>query len=229
MILEQDVELGREIVQALDANEYSIALEKDLLTGWEKISDEQNHYDLVIMEVGVQNYHAEAFLKNVHNICMKPVLLVVSHPNIVNLTKFLQIGASDYVVKPVDIQEVVIRVEIIFCRKEFDFQKGFRILKFKNLVINTRRQEVTIDGKIVPLTKKEYGILSYLVRNKNEIISRGDIFEYVWHQTYREEDSDVINTHVANLRRKLGRVSPSEKYVDTIWGYGYKMVPETNG
>jgi DNA-binding response OmpR family regulator len=88
--------------------------------------------------------------------------------------------------------------------------------------MNDETKAVTVRGKPLALTAKEYAILELLLKNPKKVFSKGNLFESVWQEPYAYDDN-TVNTHVCNLRNKLKAVSPGEEYVETVWGFGYKL------
>ena len=126
-------------------------------------------------------------------------------------------GADDYIVKPFDISEVLARVEMVLRR----YGKGNNRLKFKNIIIDQNTMEVKRDDKIVALTPKEYELLVVLVRNKNNLLFREDLFEKVWETEYIG-NSRTLDLHIQRLRKKLDL----KDEIKTVFRMGYKLIGE---
>lgn len=107
--------------------------------------------------------------------------------------------------------------DIRHCRKNKD-----RILTYKDIELNLDTREVTVRGVPLDLTATEYGILELLLKSPSKVFSKTSIFEEVWGEKYFSEDN-TVNVHMSNLRCKLRRVSGEQRYIQTVWGQGYRL------
>ena len=108
--------------------------------------------------------------------------------------------------------------DIRHCRKNKD-----RILTYKDIELNLDTREATIRGAALDLTATEYGILEMMLNSPSKVFSKTLIFETVWGETYFSEDN-TVNVHISNLRAKLRRLGGEQRYIQTVWGQGYRLV-----
>ena len=135
----------------------------------------------------------------------------------------LEYGADDYITKPFDNQELLVRIEAVLRR----FQKSTtpnnsKILRFKDLSLDTEAMEAKIRNTPITLTRYEYLILQLLMSSPSKVFTKNNIFESVWNENFIGDDN-AINVHIGNLRKKFAKVNPEEKYIQTVWGLGFKM------
>ena len=143
-----------------------------------------------------------------------PVIMVTAKTTELDLVKGIEDGADDYIKKPFSVMELISRVKAILRRTE---PKEVRELSLGSLVINHEKREVTIEGKPVELTYKEYELLSLFVTNKGIVLTRDVIMDQVWGTDY-EGETRTIDMHVKTLRQKLGEYGSRIK---TIRNVGY--------
>lgn len=131
----------------------------------------------------------------------------------------LNLGADDYIAKPFLAREVVARVKSVLRRASSSKNEGAKdfTIEFEGLELDLNRKQCTINGKDVPMTKKEFEILSLLLQNKNTIFSRQDILRRVWDDEVVVVDR-TIDVFITRLRKKIGDMG---KHIVTRLGYGY--------
>ncbi|MFV0503182.1 MAG: response regulator transcription factor, partial [Lachnospirales bacterium] len=121
----------------------------------------------------------------------------------------LAVGADDYIKKPFQMNILLLRI-----KKLCDLEK---VLRYKGIVLNVKTHEVTLNGKFLDLTKKEYELLKYFLLNQNVILSREQFLNYIWGKDYLG-DVRTVDTHILRLRKKIG-----SDYIHTKIGTGYIM------
>ena len=129
-------------------------------------------------------------------------------------------GADDYITKPFNNEELLVRIEAVLRRLNKSLsKKETSILKYKDLSLDIENHVVTLNEEAVNLTVKEYKILELLMSNPKKVFTKQNIFESVWSEEYLF-DERVVTVHVSNLRNKLIK---GDEYIKTVWGIGYKM------
>jgi DNA-binding response OmpR family regulator len=158
--------------------------------------------------------------RRVREISSVPIIMVSAKDEIDARVRGLDNGADDYITKPFAIQELLARIRATL-RKHRTFQNagGDTELRLKNLALFPSRYEVQVDTQPVELTKKEYDLLEYLVRNKNVVLDRDKLLREVWGYDYAG-DSNVVDVYVRYLRSKLDDRF-AQKYIHTVRGVGY--------
>jgi DNA-binding response OmpR family regulator len=177
----------------------------------------ETEYDCILLDLNLPEIDGIT----VANILRKddistPIIMVTARSQIYNKLEGFDNGADDYITKPFDLNELVARVNAVIKRASRNSEEiltfgEYEIYVESNKVINTKK------GKEIGLSNKEMGILEYLLRNKNTIISSEEILEHVWD---REIDmfTDTVKTHIKTLRQKI---DPKKQYLKTVRGKGY--------
>jgi two-component system alkaline phosphatase synthesis response regulator PhoP len=143
-----------------------------------------------------------------------PVIMVTAKTSELDLVKGMEDGADDYIKKSFSVMELIARVKALLRRTKAEEVKE---IKLDELVINKEKHEVSVQGKTIELTYKEYELLSYFIVNKGIVLSRASIMDHVWGIDYAGE-SRTIDMHVKTLRKKLGDYGTRIK---TIRNVGY--------
>lgn len=146
-----------------------------------------------------------------------PILFLTAKGDELDIVEGLDAGGDDYLVKPFSLEELSARLRSLTRRPHL---LESPVLTLDNLTLDPKAQTVTIDGKSLTLTLREFALLEYFLRNKQTVITREDILEHVWDREF-DSFSNVVDVHLKNLRKKLPK--SYAKRIQTIWGKGYKL------
>ncbi|MBO0939328.1 response regulator transcription factor [Fibrella sp. HMF5335] len=183
-------------------------------------------YDIVILDVSLP-------LLNGFDVCQRlraekphvPVIMLTALGGIAHKKEGFGAGADDYLVKPFEFDELLLRVQALY--KRYREVGTNRILRVADLELNVGTKQVQRDGKTLDLTAREYALLEYLMLNKSRIVSRVDIAEKVWELNF-DTNTNVIDVYINYLRRKVDKAF-GVKLIHTVVGMGYVMKdPDTN-
>lgn len=174
----------------------------------------RNEYDLMLLDLNLPDMHGEEVItelqKEGH---IPPILMLTVVGDAESKVRLLSAGADDYLEKPFSFDELVARMRALLRRSR---SISPDLVTIGKLVFDGRRQIVSADGKDVPLTHKEFTLLAYLMHHRGEIVPKSSLIEHAWDE-YADPLSNALETHMTNLRRKLGKVNP----IITIHGRGY--------
>jgi DNA-binding response OmpR family regulator len=219
LVIEDEQDLQKMIINYLKKEGYVCEEAATFKEGYRKISNYE--YDCAIVDLNLPDGDG---LKLV-NILRKEnaqtgILIISARETIDDRIKGLEIGADDYLTKPFNLSELNARIKAVMRRKTNQFSNE---LTFGSLVINLDERKVTANQVILHMTKKEYSILLYLVRNKNRVVTKDSIAEHLWGDYMDETVSyDFIYAHIKNLRKKLAE-NDCDDFLKTIYGIGYKF------
>ncbi|WP_041140139.1 response regulator transcription factor [Beduini massiliensis] len=174
---------------------------------------EKTSYDLVLLDImlpKVNGYELMEYIEPMHI----PVIFITAKGSIKDRVKGLHMGADDYLVKPFAIDELLARVESVLRR----YHKGMEDISILDIVIHTRLRTVSQHDQTIPLTRKEYDLLLYLVQNKNIALYRDTLYEKVWHDEL-EGNTRTLDLHIQRLRKKLNWAP----HIKTIFRIGYML------
>ena len=153
------------------------------------------------------------------NNVLTPVLMLTAKDSLKDKVKGLSLGADDYLIKPFEREELIARLEALIRRNNDFFTND--ILEFKDLKLNIKSRKVEINGKEVNLQKKQFELLEYLIKSKNSIITKEQIFDRIWgFDSYTS--TNVIEVYASGLRKELKKFG-YDKYIKTLRGVGYMI------
>jgi DNA-binding response OmpR family regulator len=154
-----------------------------------------------------------------------PIIMLTARREEVDRVLGLELGADDYVVKPFSPQELVSRVKAVLRRTHgAPALKGERALELADLRIDPETRLVEVDGEAVSLTAKEFDLLWHLARHPRRVFNRDQLLDHVWGLT-EYIDPSTVTVHVHRLREKIEADPANPRYIQTVWGVGYKFEP----
>ena len=178
-----------------------------------------NDYDLIIMDVMMPRLDGYSACKEIHKTKQIPVIMLSARGEEYDKLFGFEIGVDDYVVKPFSPKELMARVNAVLSRVDASDKSSQTIERFDGLEVNFAARTISVDGKRIELTPKEYDLLFYMIQNKNIALSRDRLLSDIWGYDFFGDDR-TIDTHVKNLRNSLG---PYRKFIVTLRGVGYKF------
>lgn len=184
---------------------------------------EKQKVSFVILDLMLPDLPGEEVCAMIRKQSRVPIIMLTAKTMESDMISGLNLGADDYITKPFDNQELLVRIEAVLRR----FQKSTtpnnsKILRFKDLSLDTEAMEAKIRNTPITLTRYEYLILQLLMSSPSKVFTKNNIFESVWNENFIGDDN-AINVHIGNLRKKFAKVNPEEKYIQTVWGLGFKM------
>lgn len=220
LIVEDERRIARFLQMELEHEGMSTAIEDNGRRAYERIM--QENYDLVLLDVMLPDMDGFTICRKVRELSQVPIIMLTAKDDIDDKVQGLDIGADDYITKPFATPELLARMRVVLRRQES--QRETReaqeeILSVKNLTMYPARHEVKVDAVPVELTKKEYDLLEYLLRNKRTVLTRDQILSNVWDYDYMG-DTNVVDVYIRYLRQKLDDRF-QEKYIHTMRGVGY--------
>jgi DNA-binding response OmpR family regulator len=182
---------------------------------------ESRLFDLIILDINLPGLSGYALCKKIRNRNPTiPIVMLTALNAIDDKIEGFDAGADDYVVKPFDFKELLVRIRALLKRIYTNMPVG-NILRVGDLIINLDSKEVTRAGNGISLTAKEFQLLEYLVRNRNKVVSRADIALNVWDIDF-DTKTNVIDVYVNFLRKKLDH-DFDKKMIHTQVGVGYVL------
>lgn len=176
-------------------------------------------YDVIIMDVMMPELDGFSACSEIKKIKDIPVIMLSARGEEYDRIHGFEAGVDDYVVKPFSPKELMMRVNVVTSRTKADAGAAMDIFKYEGLEINFTARTVSIDGKRIEMSPKEYELLFYLVRNKNIALERERLITEVWGYDYYGDDR-TLDTHIKLLRNSLGDY---RKLLVTLRGVGYRF------
>jgi DNA-binding response OmpR family regulator len=183
---------------------------------------------MILLDVMMPKKDGFEVCREIRKTSMVPIMMITARGEDFERIMGLDIGADDYIIKPFNAGEVMARVRAILRRIHPQGENAAKVLTVANLVIDISNYLVTIDGKEVPLTKREKEILYTLASSNKKVFSRDNLLDSIWGYDYYG-DSRTVDSHIKRLRAKLDAFEHPAWDVKTIWGVGYRFEIKETG
>ena len=218
LIVDDDKNICEVINMYLQSSGYQTKIVYDGKTAIDTFHDYKPN--LVLLDVMLPNINGIDILKWVRKEGSVPVIMLTAKGDTFDKVLALELGADDYIVKPFEPKELMARIKAVMRRYVIDKDEFDEKLQFSNIAIDSKSYEVIYDGKEVKMPPKEFELLYYLAKNKNEVFTREQLLCEVWGYDY-PGDSRTVDVHVKRLRSKI---KGGENWsIETVWGVGYKF------
>jgi DNA-binding response OmpR family regulator len=182
----------------------------------------ENQYDLVVLDVMLPKLDGLSVLQRIREKSLVPVIMLTAKGEDMDKILGLEYGADDYLTKPFNILELKARIKAIF-RRAGDVQNDQQVIRVKNMAINLANRSVTIDGREISLTAKEFDLLKLFATNPGKVYSRENLLELIWKYEYLG-DVRTVDVHIRRLREKIEKNPAQPEFIFTKWGVGYYFV-----
>lgn len=178
-------------------------------------------WDIIILDWDDLTLPGPEICKKIRERQSTPIIIITDNISTESCIAGLHAGADDYIRKPFDVEELIARINVIFRIRETANSYSKSQYTFKNLSIDDDKKTVTKDGNTIKLTKREYDLLIFLVKNKNKVLSRELLLNELWGYN-NEVHSNVVDLYIGYLRKKIND-EESGNYISTLYGRGYSM------
>lgn len=228
IVVDDDTAIQTLVKINLELQKHQVLTASDGIEGYALIQQEVP--DLVILDVMMPNADGYTVCQRIRknpDIEHIPVLMLTALGVVEDKVKGFDVGADDYLVKPFELPELQVRVRALL-RRSGKLPKSAAsqdILSIGDITLIPENLEVKIKNHIVKLTPTEFEILNCLVQNHNQAIPLGKLLQEVWGYS-PDDDVETIRVHVRHLRSKLEKISEGKSYIETIYGGGYRLLPE---
>lgn len=221
LVVEDEPKLAEGISKGLEKHGYAVDVLHDGGEALTRLRIHGKDYDLVLLDLMLPT-------KSGLEICTEvraegvttPIVVLTARTETEHKVELLSAGADDYVIKPFSFDELIARIQAVLRRPSESLPA---VLEEGDISLNPATHEVSISGKPLSLTLKEFRLLEYFMRHPNQVIDREELLTHLWDFNY-EAFSNVVDVHIKNLRKKLdAHGSPS--ILETIRGVGYRFCP----
>lgn len=219
LIVEDEANIRELVSYNLKQNDYQVTEAEDGLQGLDAAFREKP--DLILLDIMMPG-------KNGFDVCKElrargskvPVIMLTARTEDIDKVMGLEFGADDYITKPFSIHELMARIKAVLRRSELS--REIKTIIIGDLTVDAERHEVTVGGKAVELSLKEFELLKALAEKRGIVMTRDQLLDKVWGIDYDGENR-TVDVHIRYLRRKLGDDEKESKYIQTIRGIGYKI------
>ncbi len=223
LIVEDEAEIVRFLKLELEHEGYDVETAHDGRAGLEAaLTDE---YDLLLVDVMLPELNGLEVLRRLRVKKGTPVILVTARDAVADKVMGLDAGANDYIAKPFHIEELLARIRMVLRTSAPAAEAADGTLQIEDLVLSTASRCVTRGGEPVELTKTQYDLLEYLMRNRDIVLTREQILSRVWGYQYMG-DSNIVDVYIRYVRKRI-RETDEHRLIETIRGVGYVMRDKT--
>jgi DNA-binding response OmpR family regulator len=218
------VDDDRDILKVLKANLELHDYEVDTADCWEKAQEllSERHPDLIILDVMLPDGDGMEICRDLRNdLPETPIIMLTAKDKVSDKVIGLESGADDYVVKPFETIELLARIKACLRRSIPPVKEGRAVIG--NIRVDFKKHIVTVSGKKVNLTPKEYDLLCFFISHRGEAVSREMIRRNIWKDSKIYSWSRVIDVHIQHLRQKIEKDPSNPKYIHTVPGAGYRF------
>ena len=219
LIVDDEKKICEFIKAFLDNEGYCTDVAYDGNSAIDKINSKE--YDLIILDRMIPYISGEEICEYIRKKSEVPIIMLTARIEDEDRIDGFKLGCDDYICKPFNINELILRVKAILKRSSGSYDK--KIISYgEELEINTETHEVKVRGKYVILTNTEYKILLTLINNPKKIYSREKLLESTI-EGYYEKGDRAIDSHIKNLRQKIEVDSRNPRIIQTVYGVGYRF------
>ncbi len=216
LVVDDESRMRKLIKDFLMKKDYSILEAGDGEEALKVFEENQNKINLILLDVMMPKLDGWSVLRQIRQNSKVPIIMLTARGEEQDELFGFELGVDEYISKPFSPKILVARVEAILKRTNPDKKE---LKDYGGIVIDSEGRTVTVDGKQIELSLREYELLKYLMDNANIALSRDKILNNVWNYDYYG-DSRTIDSHIKKIRHKLGKKG---KYIETIRGIGYKF------
>jgi two-component system OmpR family response regulator len=219
LLVEDEIKMSRAIRRGLEQEGYAVDTALDGTDGLHRASEWD--YDAIVLDVMLPGLDGIEVCRRLRQTGRwAPVLMLTARDGVADRISGLDVGADDYLVKPFAFGELLARMRALVRRGA---RERPAVLTIADLVLDPAAHTVTLSGRPVLLSAREFALLEFLMRHAGQVVSRTDILEHVWNYNY-DGLSNVVDVYVGYLRRKLEQ-PPGQVRIRTVRGVGYGLEP----
>jgi DNA-binding response OmpR family regulator len=223
LIIEDDPNVAEVVARYLEREGYHVEIAVDGLAGLRRALVEPP--DLVVLDLMLPSMGGLEVCRRLREAAPVPVIMLTARGEEADRIAGLEFGADDYVAKPFSPRELTARVKAVLRRATGPLATGPEptVLRAGDLELDVVVHEARLGGQLVPLTVKEFDLLAHLMRHPRRAFRREELLEQVWGFAYG--DTSTVTVHVRRLREKIEEDPSSPRWLQTVWGVGYRFQP----
>lgn len=224
LLVEDDETLAMGIEYSLKNEGFKVTVANNIKQGRE--AEESNiKYDLILLDVTLPDGNGYEFCKEIRKKSDIPIIFLTACDEEVNVVLGLDLGADDYLTKPIRVRELIARINAVL-RRNIKKDNSDKIV-YKDLTILPLKYEVYKSGDKLQLTSVEYKLMLMMIDNKGNVLTRKQLLEKLWDVEGNFVEEKTLNVYIKRLREKLGE-NDSISYIETIRGIGYRWIGDDN-
>lgn len=182
---------------------------------------EEHEPSVILLDINLGDSSGFDLCKKLRQTTQIPILFISARSSDDDVLIALNIGGDDYIQKPYTLSILLAKVKAVLKRYGSEQSRQQEVIGFGDIQIDTKLHRVVVNGAIIPLKTMEYKLLSYLAKNKNRIITKDELFQKVWGDSFVGDGT--LNVHIRHLREKIERNPKDPQFIKTVWGTGYVL------
>ena len=206
----------------LSAQEYQVLTASDGREALEVVR--QSAPDLVLLDIMMPNMDGYQFISQLRRESSTPVIMITARQQEADIIKGFDLGADDYITKPFRLRELLVRMRAVL-RRAAPLTEESTLLVIGDITLDRGRHELRRQGELIELTPLEFHLLERLMRSAGRVLKRADLSIDLMENGYTGSES-TIKIHICNLRVKLGEDPDQPRYIETVFGIGYRFIDE---
>lgn len=222
LIVEDDSKIARFVELELRHEGYETETAADGRTGLAKALEPQT--DLVLLDIMLPELSGMEVCRRIRQESTVPVIMLTAKGDVTDKVAGLDMGANDYMTKPFAIEELLARIRVALKTRSGEKKKEEKQLIYGKLSVDLATRQVSFGGTLLTLTKKEFDLLVFLLKNKNRAVSREELLSAVWDYDYAG-DTNVVDVYIRYLRQKVEEPL-GIRFIETVRGVGYMIQDE---
>lgn len=223
LLIEDDAGIRTSVVRALHGRGHAVDSAGTGLDGLQAMLT--GSPDVVVLDLGLPDVDGERLLGMIRAVSQVPVIVATARDDEGLIVSLLDAGADDYVVKPFSPRELAARVNGVLRRTTGRQATPPGPIVFGELSIDPLSREVTLEGRAVEMTPKEFDVLAFLASSPRQVFSRAQLLESVWQSSPEWQDPATVTVHVRRIRNKIEVDPETPRWITTVWGVGYRFEP----
>jgi two-component system KDP operon response regulator KdpE len=220
LVVEDDERIRSALIRALRERGHAVSSAATALDGLRQAVDERP--DLVVLDLGLPDLDGRELLRMLRAVSAVPVIVATARDDDGSVVQALDNGADDYVLKPFRAEQLEARIRAVLRRAAGAADAGQTPVTVGPLTVEPRTRRVTVDGRPVELSPKEFDLLAYLAARLGTVVSKRELLAEVWQLPYGGSDK-TLDVHLSWLRRKLGESGAEPKLLQTVRGVGVRL------
>ncbi len=222
LLIEDDISIAELQRDYLEMNGFQVEIQYTGNAGLRQAL--QEHYDLIILDIMLPELNGFEICKQVRTVTNIPILFVSAKKEEVDKIRGLGLGADDFISKPFSPSELVARVKAHIARFErISGSNNVQNTLFVNgICIDISARRISINNEEIPFTNKEFDLFLFFVKHPNQVLSKDQIYENIW-GFETAADVSTVTVHIRKIRGKIEPDPTKPKYLETIWGAGYRF------
>lgn len=221
LLVEDDPHIRKFLRISLEAHGFTVLEARQAEEGLQLSGEEK--VDLVILDLGLPDMDGQEFIRRLREWSALPIIVLSVRSDEAEKVMALDSGANDYVTKPFGISELMARIRVLLRNNDAPVGENSAMFEHGGLKVDLATRTVSVMGKLVHLSRKEYSLLRMLVNNPDRVLTHQQIIREIWGAN-REDETHHLRVLIGHLRQKLGDQPTRPRYILTVQGVGYRLL-----